>query len=87
MLEKNLFIHTFGWLDSDIHCLAQLNAFYCYAAYLELCGNITEKEKLEFQEYITVIYQNYYSKVNNMGPEMLLFKQFPLWKINEENES
>ena len=85
-VANNLFIKTFHWLDSDVPCLTQLNAFYYYAAYLETCGNITEKQRQEFQEYITGIYRNYYSRVKSFGTDMLLFSQFPLWEMGGKDE-
>jgi len=81
MVKNNSFIKSRYWFDSNIPCLIQLNAFYYYAAYLEICGNITEKERQEFQEYITGIYRNYFTKHEKSGPEMLSFERFPLWEM------
>lgn len=80
-VKDNSYLNTFGWLDSDIKYIAQLTAFYCYAAYLRTCGNITEEDKLEFREHIKEAYRNFYSTVEKDGPEMLSFNQFPLWDI------
>ena len=77
--EDNLLISNWTYLDFHVEQLAQLNAFYYFAAYLKLCGNMTEEQKQDFQTFITNIFRKYYAKVEKSGPEMLSFKQFPFW--------
>jgi hypothetical protein len=81
LFENNLFLESRRWLENDIKFITQLNALYYYAAYLRTCGNITEEEKLEFQEQMKEIYTKVYSKCEDFGPELLSFKKFPLWEI------
>ena len=80
--EDNLLISNWTYLDFHVEQLAQLNAFYYFAAYLKLCGNMTEEQKQELQTFITKIFRKYYAEVKKSGPEMLSFKQFPLWGID-----
>ena len=82
-VAKYSFLKSYRWIESESDYLAQINAFYHYATYLKTCGNITEEKRLEFQKQMKEIYQNYYSRVKNEGPEMLSFNQFPLWEIEE----
>ena len=77
--KRNIFLKYFDIFDSDIYIIVQLNAFYYFAAYLETCGNINEEQKVSFQKEVTEIYQDYYSKNNFVGPEMLSFEQFPMF--------
>ena len=65
--------------DYNIDYLTLLNAFYYYAEYLKTCGNLTEEEKDEFQAFIIETFNAFYATVEKSGPEMLSFKQFPLW--------
>ena len=78
MIDNNLLMSVLDLFESPVARLSQLNALYYYADYLETCGNITELQRRELQEYFTEDYWDHYSEVKNSGPEMLLFKQFPL---------
>ena len=77
--ETNLLLSNCTYFDFHVEQLAQLNAFYYYASYLKICGNITEEQKQAFQTYITEIYPECLSEIDKSGPEMLSFKQFPFW--------
>jgi hypothetical protein len=82
-IEKYSYLRKMGMYDAEVEQLAQFNAFYYFAAYLKTCGNITEEQKQEFQDYIIDIYQAFYANIEKSGPEMPLFKQFPLWKLED----
>jgi len=71
----------FGYFN--INCFIGLNAFYYFVAYLKTCGNFSEDEQHKLQKMIRQLYQKVYDISNDQGPEMLTFKQFPLWEIKE----
>lgn len=77
--------HTVGsgwlsnWFIGGVEDIVRMNAFYHYSDYLRECGNITEEQKNKFQKFLSETYAEYYPKVEKDGPEMLSFKQFPLF--------
>lgn len=80
---NNSFLKKSFTFQSEIDTIVQINAFYYYAVYLKTCGNITEEEQTEFQDRMIESYRNFFPRVEKYGPEMLLFKQYPLWKIEK----
>jgi len=84
--RKSIFNNTIRYYDTmfwgcDMVCFIELNALYYYTGYLKTCGNISEEQMNKLQEMITDIYQEAYEASKNAGPEMLSFKQFPLWTL------
>jgi len=76
------YYNTVFW-GYDMACLIELNALYYFVDYLKTCGNISEEQQNNLQKMITNLYQEAYKYSKDQGPEMLLFNQFPLWKIKE----
>jgi len=90
--KENILNHTLNYYDMvywgyDMRCFIELSALYYYCAYLKICGNISEEQKNELQEMITNFYEETYKVSKEMGPEMLLFKQFPLWKMKTQTST
>jgi len=84
--RKTIFNITLKYYDLmfwgyNMVCFIELNALYYFTSYLKTCGNISEKQMNELQKMITNLYQEAYAASENVGPEMLSFKQFPLWRI------
>jgi len=77
--DKKFSIRDWLWLDDHVEYLSMINAFYYFADYLKACGNLMEEQKHDFQAYLTETFRDFYCKYENSGPEMLSFKQFPLW--------
>ena len=64
-----------------MQCFIALNAFYLFADYLTVCGNMSEGQKKSTQEMFINMFQNGYEASKIQGPEMMAFAQFPLWTI------
>ena len=81
-IEKHSYLTTLaiGWF-LNFKSFFQLNALYYFITYLKTCGNISDDRQRELHNMITGIYNKYYDSAKNNGPEMLCFKQFPLWNI------
>ena len=82
--EKSILKNSLNYNDSifwgyEMGCFIELNVLYHFAAYLNVCGNISEEKKKELQEMITNLYQGAFKISKDKGPEMLMYKQFPLW--------
>ena len=82
--RKTIFKYSLKYYDTmfwgcDMECFVELNAFYYYILYLKTCGNISEEQKDELLKMITDLYQEAYDVSKDAGPEMLSFKQFPLF--------
>ena len=82
-IEKHSYLTTLTmyWFI-NFRSFFQLNALYYFVIYLKTCGNISDDRQHELHKMITDIYNKYYDIAKNNGPEMLCFKQFPLWDIN-----
>jgi len=81
ILTHSLQCHNTMFWGCTMQSFMALNAFYWFADYLKICGNISEEQKNSVQEMLTKVYQEVYKVSKNQGPEMLSFVQFPLWTI------
>jgi len=86
--EKNIMeysvkrYNTLFW-GYKMKSLIALNAFYWFADYLKICGNISEEQKNSVLEMLANMYQKVYEISKDQGAEMLSFVQFPLWTIKK----
>ena len=80
MLENQLFYR----FNLGVSNIVLINALYYFASYLCICGNMTDTQKYDYQQYLKGVYSNNCADIEKIGPEMFSFKQFPLWQLKDE---
>lgn len=77
--------HNFLSLDCT-KTLSLLNTIWYFAAYLQVCGNLDERQKSIIQTDCAGLYNSIYPDLKKHYAEALCFQDFPLWEIKNAQD-
>jgi hypothetical protein len=76
----NIAVDDIGFTDTTRY-FTILNGLHYFAAYLNKCGNFTEKEMHSLQSYCVEIYNEHYPEQKELSYDALFFSEFPVWTM------